>query len=275
MPELDAVYDSEEAIPEQFKELFTPVGDKFMLTNVNGIKTDADVQRVQRALDQERTTLKEMRTKLEPWGDLSPDEVHAKLDKYPELEAAADGKIDEEKMEELVTARVNSKVSPLERENNKLKTDLAERDTTIEGYEARERQRTIHEQVRTAAEKAKVYPEAIEDVLLLSDRVFEIDADNNVVTKENSGVLPGIGAEVWLQEMQEKRPHWWPASAGGGAGGSKDTAGFANNPYSDDHWNLTEQGRVIREKGRPIADQMAKAAGTTVGGPRPRPADKN
>ncbi len=271
MPEdILAVYDKVEDVPEAYKDLYTPVGEKVMLTGIKGVKTEADVARVQRALDQERTAHNDIRDKLKPWGELDPTDTLAKLDRYPELEAAAAGKIDEEKMEELVSARSKSVTAPLERENAKLKEDMAKRDETISGFEASARQRTIHDEVRQAAEKGKIVAHAIEDVLMLSDRMFEADAEGRIVTKEGVGVTPGISPEVWLQEMQEKRPHWWPPNQGGGAGGDGGGGpGFSNNPWTADHWNLTQQGQVIKGKGREIADQMAKAAGVFVGAVRP------
>lgn len=42
------------------------------------------------------------------------------------------------------------------------------------------------------------------------------------------------------------------------------------NPWTDEHWNLTEQARIFRELGEEVARRMAKEAGTTLGGPRPR-----
>jgi len=87
------------------------------------------------------------------------------------------------------------------------------------------------------------------------------------------GVTPGIAPSIWLTEVQPTRTHWWPAAEGGGATGSGSGTGFTNNPWTRDHWNLTEQGRVITSGGREKADQMAKSAGTVVGAVRP-PAPK-
>lgn len=103
---------------------------------------------------------------------------------------------------------------------------------------------------------------------MLAERVFEVDDEGNVTTKDGVGVTPGIAADVWLTEMQDKRPHWWPQSQGGGAGGSGGGGAGGKNPFSAEGWNLTEQGRLVRENPEK-ADQMAKAAGTTVGGGRP------
>jgi hypothetical protein len=43
------------------------------------------------------------------------------------------------------------------------------------------------------------------------------------------------------------------------------------NPWTYKGWNLTAQGQVVRKFGMAKAEAMARAADTTVGGPRPKP----
>lgn len=44
-----------------------------------------------------------------------------------------------------------------------------------------------------------------------------------------------------------------------------------NNPWTFENWNLTEQGRVYTERGIVAAQKLAAEAGTTLGGPKPKP----
>ena len=131
----------------------------------------------------------------------------------------------------------------------------------------------IHDAVRKAAVGAKILPEALEDALDRAERVFEVDDHGNVVTKEVLGTTPGLQASVWFTDMQKSRPHWWGNSAGGGAGGNRggnDMGG--KNPWSAEHWNMTEQGKLVQSD-RAKAEQLAKAAGhaSAVGARRPAP----
>lgn len=268
---LNAQYAKLEEVPEGFRDLYEERGGQFVITKINGIKTDADVTRVTRALASEKEAHGKLKTDWTGFfGEQKPEDVRAVLDRVPELEAAAAGKLDDDKINGIVDTRVRSKLAPVERENGQLKTAVAERDQKIAQFEQRETTRTIHDGVRAEASKLKVVDSAVEDVLMLAERQFEINDDGQLVTKDGiNGLTPGLSPSVWLTEMQSKRPHWWPASKGGGAnGGSGLPAGFANNPFSHAHWNMTEQGR-LHNVDPAKARQMAEVAGTTIGGLRP------
>jgi hypothetical protein len=266
---LKVVHDTVDEIDEAYRPLYTERDGKFHLTGVEGFKTQADIDRLQNALTKERGDHKTVKDRLALFNDLDPEEVHAKLDKLPELEAAAEGKLDEAKISELADTRLRTKLAPVERERDQLKTKLEASENTVQELQGTLRSRDIKDNVLAAALKGKVVETALDDVLMLADRVFEVGEDGAVTTKDNVGVTPGLTPDAWLTEMQPKRPHWWPPSEGGGAqGGKGGGGGFANNPWSHEHWNMTEQGRIINQD-RSKADQMAKAAGTSIGGPKP------
>ncbi len=265
---LKAVLDTLEGVEDHFHGLYTERNGKFELTGIEGVKTQADVDRLQTALTKERNDHKGLREKFAPLSNFDITEVVAKLDRFGELEEAAKGKLDDAKIDEIVGKRITSKLAPVERERENLKGQLGEALKTIESYQTKETQRTISDKVREAATGAKILSEAFDDALLLAERVFELTEDGRVVTKDNVGVTPGIDPSVWFTELQTKRPHWWGPSVGGGGRGSQ-TPGGATNPWSHDNWNLTEQGKVLTAN-RARAEQLAKAAGTSIGGPRPQ-----
>ena len=277
MTELRAIHDSPDEIPEEFQSLYTEKGGRWELTGISGVKTQADIHRLQLWLKKERDEHKATKATLSAWSDLGDlDAVQSALDRVPELEAAAGDKLDEAKIEEIATRRadamVRSKLSPVERELAKIRK---ERDEAVEGiarYREQETRRTIGDSLRRAMRSAKVLPEAEEDVLLLGERVFEITDEGGVVTRDLPGLAAGLDPTSWLSEIQDRKPHWWPASVGGGASGSGSGGGFSGkNPWSAEAWNMTEQARIYREKGAETASRMAQAAGTTVGGKRPQP----
>lgn len=261
-------YPDLESIPAAVKHLYKESGGKYVLITAGEMKTSQDVANVQEGLRKEREDHKATKRKLAAFGDMDPEEVHAKLDRFDELEAAAGGKIDETKINEMVESRIKSKTAPLQRELDTIKKERDELKGTVVEFQSKETKRTIHDHIRKAAVTAKVRDTAMDDALLVGENIFIIDEAGRVVTKDGVGVTPGIDATVWLTEVKNTRPHWWPESQGVGAKGGQGGAG-GNNPFTADGWNMTEQGKLVRENpGR--AAQMAKAAGTTVGGPRPQ-----
>lgn len=116
-----------------------------------------------------------------------------------------------------------------------------------------------------------------EDILNAAEKVFEYDPeyDAMVIKDKDEGVVFGKDGKTpktvteWLNEQQEPRRHWWPDSVSGGAQGSKKVHGIEKNPWSPEHWNVTEQGRVLRERGADVANKLAASAGSRVGATRP------
>jgi hypothetical protein len=275
---IELSYENKDALPEAFQneavfnELFT-VGDdgKVVLSGVTGMKTQKDVDTVKEALRKEREDHSKARDALKPWGDLNAEETLAQLDRIKELEAAAGGKLDEEKLNSLVEGRLSQKTGPLERQIKELteaKTALeTENDTLKSSIESRDR----NDSVRAVATESKAHSTAVPDIEMAASAMLEKNDDGKWVTKSDiDGLTPGLDVKGWMKEMTKLRPHWWPESEGGGGRGGGGSNSFAgNNPFSHEHWNLTEQGKIMNEQGRDVADRMAKAAGTKVGGSRP------
>lgn len=269
---IKAIIEKLEDVDEKYRDLYTEKNGKFELTGVEGMRTEADVTRLQTSLEKERKDHKESKAKWAALGDRKPDEVIALLDRIPELEAAAGGKLDENKINELVEKRIGSKVAPLERKVKELSETVVAKDNEINAFKTEKTSRTIQDAVREAVGKVQGFQSvALEDALLFGERHLHLNEEGKVVTKENVGVTPGIDASVWLTEMQQRKPHWWGPTGGGGASGSgRGNANSGKNPFTHEHWNLTEQGQLIKEN-RARAEQMAKSAGTTIGGKRPEP----
>ena len=264
---LAVIVDKLDDVDEKFHELYTERDGKFTLTGIDGMKTQGDIDRLTTSLNKERDEHKLTKEKATVWGDLDYEETVGKLDRIKELETAAEGKLDEEKINELVEGRISSKLSPVQRELEKAqkeRDELAQKNATLE---EKDRIRRIHNAVRAAAVESGVRDTAVLDATDLSERCFEINEEGNVVVRDNIGYTPGVDAVTWLTEVQDKRPHWWGESSGGGGKGSKNK-NLGNNPFTAEHWNLTEQGRLVTAD-RAKAENMAKSAGTTIGGAKP------
>ena len=258
---LKRILESLDGVPESLHEEYEEKDGKFYLKPIDGLKPVEEFNVVHRALAKERDEHKVTKNKLVSFGDLNPEEVRVKLDQIDELKILAEGKVDEMKMEQLVESRLRIKLAPVERERDQLKAQNTELGQTVETFKGRDRSRTIADAVQTAARAAKIVDTAIEDVVMLGERMFDVQ-DGNVVTKDNVGVTPGVDPATWLSDMVQKRPHWLPPSKGGG--GRPGSGDGGSNPWTAAAWNMTEQGRVY--KADPAkAERMAKAAGSMVG----------
>jgi hypothetical protein len=259
---LKAIYETEADIPAKYRELYAERDGKWEPSEIEGIKTQTDVDKLNESLRKERNDHGKAKDKLRPYEALGEiADLTAKLDKYPELEASA-GKIDDAKLDQIVQSRVAAKLAPVERERDALRTEA-------ETLKSESRTRKLQDAVRRAA-AGKIAESAMDDALLLGERVLDVRDDGLVVTRDGVGVTPGLNPDEWLAEVLPKREHWLPASLGGGARGSKNGNGFANNPWAKDNWNLTNQGKYIQEHGAEKAAQAAAAAGSSVGATQPK-----
>lgn len=280
MDPLEIMYESIDAVPEQFRGLYTEKDDGVHLTGVKGLKTQADIDRLSKALNGARGERDELNGKLKPFqewlGDRSLDEVQAAFDEIEELRARAEaggGEFPKDKLEELAERKVTTKLAPVERKLSQTEQALAEAVQRAEAAEAALTTRDLHAHLREIGEKAKLRPEAMADWLSLGERVFEKSEDGAFVSKDQSGVTPGVTADIVLGDLKQARPHWWPDSVGGGAsggrGGGTNLMGSAN-PWSEAGWSVTAQMAYAREHGAEKAAAAAKAAGVSLGATAPK-----
>lgn len=267
---IELEYDSLDAIPSQVRHLYVKSGDKYVLIGAGQLKTQDDIERIQEGLRKEREDHKATKESLRKYNTIGdPEEVLKKLDRFDELESAAGDKIDEEKLNQMVEARIKTRTAPLERQITQLTEERDGLQTSVTEFKQKDTRRLIHDDIRKAGVAAKMRDSAVDDALLY-DSIFTVDEHTGkVVTKDNVGVTPGIDAAVWLSEVKQNKPHWWPESKGAGAGGG-DGSGNVDNPFTAENWNLTEQGKIISAD-RNKAEQLARSAGTSIGGGKPAP----
>jgi len=270
MDPLELTYENLDAVPEAFRPLYSEnSAGQFVLGNINGLKTSKDTDTLQEALRKERSDHTLSRDALKPWKDMKHADVMASLDRITELEAAAGGKLDEAKLAEIVEGRLAQKTGPLQRMIDSLTGErdamTGERDLLSRTLSSRD----LNDAVRGVALEMKVIPSAIGDVEIIAERYLEKDDNGAFIVKADAiGVTPGLDVKGFMKEMQKIRPHWWPASAGGGAHGGSSSFGGADNPWAESSWNLTKQGQIVRED-RALAEKMAGAAGSQIGAVRP------
>jgi hypothetical protein len=267
---IEYAYDNAESVPEGYADLYSEKDGKFVLTGVNGIKTPDDTNKLMLSLKNERKAHATTKANLERFAEFDPEELTTHMAELEQLRLTG-GKIDDSQIEELVGQRLTLKTKPLEKQIGTLTDQLGEAQKRVAAYELADTNRNIGDQLTKAATGAKVHTSALQDIAVIGLNIFELDELGNAVTREGiPNVTAGISPEVWLTEARDSRPHWWPESQNAGARGSGNGGSFANNPFTRENWNLTEQGKLLTAN-RARAEQMAKAAGTTIGGGMPAP----
>jgi hypothetical protein len=291
MPKLKTTYATAEEIPPGFEELYSDKNGKFELTGVEGVKTQGDVDRLDTALKNERAehkAAKDALTKFNTLGkDFDPDSVAVMKESLDEANArlaaiTADNKIDESKLNERQQAAIAAALGPVQRDlkaqERLLEAERKKSQTATQ--EAEQLRGTIKEtQLRGAIRDGlatavnKVIPLAVDDAVLVGMGMFELKDDGSVVTRTDLGdrVTPGLTPKEWVKEMEEKRPYWFEASVGGGSrGGDRGLLPSGKgNPWSAESWNLTEQGKYLREHKAEKAAAMAARAGSSLGATKP------
>ncbi len=267
---LEYTYKTEAEIPEAHKELYIEIDGVWNLTGINGLKTPIDTAKLTEALRKEREDHGAVKKSLKDWTDLGKlEDVHTMLDEHPVLKAQVEGKGGEveEQINKQVETRLAAVKAPLDRQIEKLtgeNTELVKSNTGLQGKITLGEKNEI---LTKAATAAKALPTAISDILIIAGGDMEF-VDGHLVTGEGGPVAAGLDPVAYMAEMPTIKPHWFPATAGGGAGGGGPGGGFANNPFSNEHWNMTEQGKAFKAD-HIKATKMAEAAGTTIGGRRP------
>jgi len=233
---LKAVYANTNEIPDNYRDLYSEHDGKSVISNVEGLCTQEDVDRLQESLSKERADHRVTRKKLAvKESDLSVDTSQRR---------ANHGDVQD--------------VDTL----NTLQIQLSESQSTIAELNQALSLGRLKEEIRKVALEQNILPVAIDDVLLLAEQTFEIDANGQTVTKRKIDVDEGLGADQWLDRMKDLRPHWWPASISAGANGGARHL-MQDNPWSKASWNLTEQGQILRAN-PDRARSLASAAGVKL-----------
>lgn len=258
---LKSTVDKLDDVPEALHSEYVQQGDKYVL-QVEGMRPESEFTRVNGALTAERTAHTQLKQKISStFGEDKFEDIRALLDKVPELELAAKGKLDEDQINGIVESRVKTRLAPVERDLRSAQQRAQELEGKVGELTTKEKKRLIRDKAREAGTAAKLLPEAMDDFLLLADTVFEVrEDDNEVVVREGTSYPAGVQPSVLLSDLQPKRPHWWGESRGGGAGGQRGGGGGSTNPFSKGAWNMTAQGQLMASDPAK-AEQMAKAAG--------------
>lgn len=241
-------------LPDPVKALYVEADGKFRLDvdgveDVTGLKSSLTASR-----EDTRKAKEEARKIAERYKGVDVErynEIMARLDNEDDQKAFKEGGID---------SLVKRKLAKTEEGYKKAIDDLTKsKDTEIDGLKKKTSKyevRVLGDHVRSAAAKAGMHATAMDDAVLHARNMFILDDEANaVMLDEDQKPVLGKGGkpysvDEWIEEMKEKKPHWFPAgNTGSGAPGGDRGAGGAKTLTRSQFEKLNAAERQEKLKG--------------------------
>lgn len=256
-----------EDVPEPLREHYIERDGKYEI-QVEGMKTVEDVSRVMESLRKERLDHDQAKARVRGFGEHTPESIEtltASLeDTQLRLDAASkEGGPSDDDIDKLVENRAQQRVRPLERKITQLGTELESITGVNKKLAAEKRSGAILKDVLDAAtaKDVGITADALPDVELWAERVFEQDDSGRILSKDGMGVTPGLSSKEVFADMKSsgQRRHWFGATVGAGATGGTGSGNDSASPYTKEGYNLTKAAQLSRSDPA-RAKRLAKAA---------------
>jgi len=191
----------------------------------DGVQTQIDeaVSGLKAKNEEILTEKKKLQELADKFKDLDPDKAREALSLINESEYAQ--MIKDGKIEEVIEKRSSAATAQLKQAIEDLNQQLAEAEKNGSTYKTKFETKVIEDEIRGAAMKAGVRPEALTDVLMRGSTVFSLSEDGQVEARDRQGNLLKnkdklvVSPSVWVEGLKETAPHYWPESEGAGLSG--------------------------------------------------------
>lgn len=274
MPKLKTVLPNLDDLDESMHEFYVEKDGKFVL-DLEGVDVHPDVVALKNALDRQKSDRRTMATDLAALKekiakvpeDFDADAYQTAMHELEELRNNKNTKTDDKERADLVAARktLEQKISGLEKSHAEA---IKKKDENIKKRDGKIHQLLIDEGLTKALIESGVgsqYLKAAKALLKNDCTVIEEDGDYRAIVESDMGQLD-ISKYVsdWVAS-DDGKPFVPPAKGGDADNKGKPTNRKIGekNPWTKEHYNLTEQGRVMRED-RSKAEKFAKEAGATL-----------
>lgn len=246
---LPVTVDSLDSVDENLRGIYAETTDgKYQIRA--DIAFQSDFERVRDTLTKERTSNKELTSKVK--------DLQSRLDAYDGLDATAVKgmrvELDNLKNNESDVNKIKSSKAELEIKFKELTTKFDELSKINETYLREKKTNTLREKARQALHQNGMPDYAIDDGLMYAERMLEMTDDGSVRVKHdnnlNSIYPEGVTVETWAGIIKKNKPHLFGGSIGGGAGGSgSESAVFEDwtNTGINGGINLTKLAKAVRE----------------------------
>lgn len=207
---------------------------------------------------------KQLKSNLDKFDGIDIEKLLQQFDSNEEAKLIAENKFDE-----VVNRRMEKTLLEWENRLNEANKKLEQSDTEKTALQSRYNNAVVNNHLRAAAEKAGVLPSAIDDVLARANGTFTVLDNGEIEARNADGSLRTVKSkplspELFVDDLKEVAPHYWPASQSGGANGGSGRGGKQENPFlkGSPQFNVTEQAK-LRKSDPQLAEQLeheAKAA---------------
>lgn len=243
-------YENQDDIPEFLKEHSRQDGEKWVI-DVEDIEAHPKVVNLRNAYQREKEKRNPDKAKI--------TELENKLSMFPEdfdpeqWEAAKNIKPgDADKQRQELRAAMEAKWA---KERDLLNAQIKTKDQFLEKIIKQDR-------LRAGLIAAGIDPKLLAGAMALLQPRITIKQDGesfiDVVDTDMGPVTAKDYAQQWVQS-DEGKPYVLPASGPNLKGNQGNNAGNDNNPWSKEHFNLTEQARILRAEPQKAARLMASA----------------
>jgi hypothetical protein len=202
-----------------------------------------------------------------------PDKLKQEYERLQKLEQRFKNKelIESEGFEKAVEQRTAEMKSASEGQIRVLSEALNKRESELQAALRENEQIIISRALTDAALAAGVVPAAIPDVLsrgtrdgwVLNEKKVPIMMRNGEIVFGDNAVDPLTPREWASRTLRDSAPWFFNQASGTGASGAN-IAGGSINPWTATHWNVTKQSEFMQKEGIAKAEQMAKAAGSSL-----------
>lgn len=194
---------------------------------------DLSTKSIKENLDSIIKEKRDLQRQLKSFEGIDVDKIkdmQSRFENDEEAKLISEGKIDEviNRRTERMRTDLTTKLDAASETEAKI---TAERDSFKDMFH----QERINNQIRLAAEKSGVLPEAIEDIIKRAAGVFSLNDDGAIVARDKEGNLilskdgkSVLGPPEFVETLKESASYYWPGSVGGGAGGSGAGKGSAD-----------------------------------------------
>lgn len=275
MPEILKTYTSQDAVPEALRGYYIEQDGKW-LPNVEGVKTQEDVDRAMAAMDKQKTLRIEAEKTLAKYKDVDLE----KWERLKDVDPENLGDLDPAD-EKAIQKRISEAVREKERE---MQATIREREDALtaekEAVENRFRENHLSQWRRNVLAERFGFTDldALDTFLLKIDHSEMSDfkearrALKTIEVQDEDGRFRVVGGELKDEKgalevlervaKQEVAKSYRPApdTSGSGSRNSKGSASTDGNPYAQKTLNVTEQGRLESENPQE-AKRLAAAAG--------------